>query len=88
MNNQDKIKQFRKHVETAYGNCAFGYKAGFDEILCYELHSQPVNPRMTTKTVNNGFETGLTFKELAQKWGVNVRFLGELIADHCKKLGE
>jgi len=70
MNNQDKIKQFRKHVETAYGNCPFGYKAGFDEILCYELHSQPVNPRMTTKTVNNDFETGLTFKELAQKWGV------------------
>lgn len=88
MNNHDKIKQFRKHVETAYGNCPFGYKAGFDEILCYELHSQPVNPRMTIKTVNNGFETGLTFKELAQKWGINVRFLGELIADHCKKLGE
>ena len=41
---------------------------------------------MNHKTMNNGYETGLTFKELAQKWGITVSFLGELIADHCKKL--
>ena len=42
--------------------------------------------RMKTKTVNNGNETGLTFRELAQKWGISTSFLGELVADHCKKL--
>ena len=31
-------------------------------------------------------ESGLTFKWLAKKWGISVAFLGELIADHCKKL--
>jgi hypothetical protein len=31
---------------------------------------------------------GLTFKWLAEKWGISVSFLGELIADHCNKLEE
>ena len=31
-------------------------------------------------------EEGLTFKWLAEKWGISVTFLGELIADHCIKL--
>jgi len=43
---------------------------------------------MQGKTYSGGFDTGLTFKELAQKWGISVTFLGELIADHCKKLEE
>jgi len=55
-------------------------------MLCYEIHEEPVNPRMRTKTRNDGFCTGLTFRELAEKWGITVAFLGELIADHCKKL--
>ncbi len=29
---------------------------------------------------------GLTFKELAQKWEISVAFLGDVIADHCRKL--
>ncbi|MCX5803836.1 MAG: hypothetical protein NTU69_09965 [Proteobacteria bacterium] len=81
-----KTKEFRKHIENAYKNQQFGFKGGFDEILCYELHTQPVNPRMDCMTINNGYETGLTFKELAQKWGITVSFLGELIKDHCQKL--
>jgi hypothetical protein len=80
-----EIKKFRKHIEKSYVSTKFTY-VGFDEILCYELHSQPINPRMNIKTVNNGFETGLTFIELANKWGISISFLGELIADHCKKL--
>ena len=81
----NNINKFRKIIEKSY-TCdkTFPY-AGFDEILCYELHSQPVNPRMGVPT-SSGFETGLTFKELAQKWGISVSFLGELITDHCKKL--
>lgn len=80
------VKKFRKHIEKIYSACPFEYKGGFDEILCYEMHSQPINPRMNVKTASNGFETGLTFKELAQKWGISVSFLGELISDHCKRL--
>lgn len=80
-----KIQQFRSDIENTYKNSHIPF-ASFGEILCYELHSQPVNPRMDTKTCNDGFETGLTFKELAQKWDIDTAFLGELVMDHCKKL--
>jgi len=75
-----KISIYREYIEKAYQNQQFGFSGGFDEILCYELHSNPVNPRLRIG------EKGLTFKELAQKWGISVAFLGELIADHCRKL--
>jgi len=81
-----RIKEFRKQIERSYKACRFSEYASFDEILCYEIHSQPVNPRMCVKTCIDGFETGLTFKELAKKWGISVDFLGKLIADHCSKL--
>lgn len=29
---------------------------------------------------------GLTFEWLARKWGVSLSLLGELIADHCRRL--
>lgn len=83
-----QIEQFRKQIERSYRACRFSEYASFDEILCYEIHTQPVNPRMRVKTCNDGFETGLTFKELAKKWGISVSFLGELIANHCRKLEE
>ena len=79
-NSLNKIKAYREYIEYAYQNQQFGFSGGFDEILCYELHSNPVNPRLEIG------EKGLTFKELAQKWGISMSFLGELIADHCKKL--
>lgn len=31
-------------------------------------------------------ETGLTFKDLARVWNVDLEFLGEVIKDHCVKL--
>jgi len=85
---QTKIKKFRKHIERSYRNTPmpFEYKGGFDELLCYELHGQPINPRMNHKTLNDGYCMGLTFRELAKKWGISITFLGELIADHCKEL--
>ena len=86
MKTEIKVKKFRKHVEKIYQFHPTGCGDSFGEILCYELHEQPVNPRMNGKTFSDGFETGLTFKELANKWGINTDFLGELIADHCKKL--
>ncbi len=83
-----QIDEFRSHIEQSYRACRFSEYASFDEILCYELHSEPVNPRMRSKTMNDGYSTGLTFKELAEKWNISVTFLGDLIADHCKKLEE
>ena len=82
---KEKIEQFRAMIETCYNGSSNNYNGGFDEILCFELHSQPVNPRMGLRT-SSGYETGLTFKELAQKWNIPVSFLGELIFDHCKRL--
>jgi len=82
------IKEFRQIIEERYSLAPTGCGGGFDEILCYELHTQPVNPRMDCKTFSGGYETGLTFKDLAKKWGINVSFLGDIIADHCRKLEE
>jgi hypothetical protein len=31
---------------------------------------------------------GLTFIWLAEKWGISLSLLGELIWDHCKRLNE
>jgi len=83
-----ELRKFRNHVEKSYQVHPTRCGGSFGEILCYELHSEPINPRMQHKTFNKGFCIGLTFKELAQKWGISVTFLGELIADHCKKLEE
>lgn len=82
-----QIEQFRKHIEKMYSFYPTKCGGSFDELLCYEFHDEPINPRMEGKTYS-GFCTGLTFKELAAKWGISVTFLGELIADHCRKLEE
>ncbi len=79
-----EIESFRNLIELNYRESGIPY-AGFDEILCYELHSQPINPRMIIST-STGKCTGLTFKELANKWGISLPFLGKLIRDHCEKL--
>ena len=88
MKKTNKIEKFRDHIEKTYRKVPTGCGGSFGELICYEIHEQPVNPRMRHKTFNDGFNTGLTFKELAQKWGISVTFLGELIADHCRKLEE
>ncbi len=31
---------------------------------------------------------GLTFIKLSKKWGINLTLLGELLADHCRRLEE
>ena len=46
-----------------------GCGCSFDELLCWEIHSN-----------------GMTFKWLAQKWGISLPTLGEIIWDHCKRL--
>ena len=86
MKKQQKIIKFREHIENSYQKVPTGCGGSFGEIICFELHEQPINPRMSYKTFNDGYCTGLTFKELANKWGITTSFLGELIADHCYKL--
>lgn len=81
-----KVRQFREHIERSFQKSGRIGGGSFGEILCHELHEEVFNPRMQTKTGNDGYCTGLTFKELAAKWGISVSFLGELIADHCRKL--
>ena len=53
-----------------------GTRGDFAELLCYELHSGH----------DGEHEGGLTFNWLAKKWEVPISFLGELIADHCRRL--
>ncbi len=83
----EKIDRFRDHIQRSYVN-AEHHSGDFGEILCFELHNQPINPNMHRKTCNDGFQTGLTFRDPAEKWGISCKFLGELIADHCEKLGD
>ena len=88
MGKSEKIKLFREHIQNTYTRYPLACEdfGDFDVILCYEIHESLANPRMHTKTMNDGYCTGLTFNELAAKWGISVTFLGELIADHCRKL--
>lgn len=86
MKNALRIEQFRQRIEERYAHHPTGCGGSFDEILCYEFHNEPVNPRMDCKTLSDGYSTGLTFKELAAKWGISVTFLGQLVAHHCERL--
>jgi len=80
---QCKIAEFRSLVEETCANGQHTNNTGsFGEILCHELHGMPVNPRMTQKTANNGYATGLTFKQIARKWGISPTTLGDLIAEY------
>ena len=83
---KNTVIRYRKIIEERYSKAHTGCGGSFGELLCYEIHTQPINPRMDSKTFTDGYSTGLTFRELADKWGISVGFLGELIADHCKKL--
>ena len=62
-----EIKRFRNHIGKRYQTYPTGCGGSFDEILCFELHTQPINSRMMHKTFSGGYNTGLTFKELAEK---------------------
>jgi len=33
-------------------------------------------------------ENGMTFEWIAEKWGISLSLLGELIRDHCMRLEE
>lgn len=70
------IESCRRRVEEAYKGKELGSGSiggCFGAILCHELHYG-----------SDG--NGMHFVALADKWGIPVSLLGELIHDHCKRL--
>lgn len=71
------IESLRRWVAEQYQGVLLpgigGTSGDFGEILCHELHSG-----------SDG--NGLHFSALAEKWGIPVSILGELIWDHCRRL--
>ena len=63
------LARLRRLIEEQYVGNPTGCGNSFDEILCWEIHSN-----------------GMTFKWLAQKWGISLPTLGEIIRDHCDRL--
>ena len=74
--NTPKLLEFRTIIEERYEENPTGCGNSFDEILCYELHHGS----------DGVHKDGLTFRWLAEKWGISLPFLGDLISDHCKGL--
>ena len=76
MHEESFVESCRCEVERQYSQTrlASGSVGGcFGSILCSELH--------------HGLDgKGLHFTALAEKWGIPVSLLGELIWDHCKRL--
>ncbi len=71
-----KILEFQDIIVEQYKQHPTGAGNSFNEILCYELHHGS----------DGEHEGGLTFLWLADKWGISVSFLGELIHNHCIEL--
>jgi hypothetical protein len=70
----------RQSIEQQYRDTRLGsgtVGGCFGSILCHELHCG-----------DDPIPAGRHFKELAEKWGVSLPTLGELIWDHCKRLEE
>ncbi len=72
MRQEPRIERFRRLIEESYDEHPTGCGGSFGELLCYELHTR------------NG--KGMTFLALARKWGVSLPTLGDLIADHCRRM--
>jgi hypothetical protein len=79
----NELEMLRDKVCNLYYNSPFpptGCGASFGELLCHEIHGPSYN------LAGELCEQGLTFLWLAEKWGITVAQLGELIYDHCKRL--
>ena len=79
----DEHKELKKMITGAYSKAGgTGCGGSFSEVLAYELSTQPVNPRMKIGA------TGLSFREIADKWGIPLSTLGELLLDQCVGMGD
>ena len=71
------LGSLRRRVEEQYKQTQLGSGSiggCFGSILCHELHH------------GGSTGTGLHFSALAAKWNIPVSLLGDLIADHCRRL--
>lgn len=71
------LESCRRRVEEQYASISLGSGSVggcFGSILCHEIHHGGPD------------ETGLHFVALANKWGIPVSTLGELVWDHCRRL--
>jgi hypothetical protein len=68
------LETLRRRVVEAYRVKPTGCGGSFGELLCHELHR------------GGPHQTGLTFTQLAEKWGISVSLLGEMICDHCRRM--
>lgn len=66
------VENFREHVEVLYNHTALG--SGSRGGCFGSILCDEIH------------HEGLHFKALAEKWHITVPFLGEVIADHCKRL--
>lgn len=64
-----RLDRLRHLIEGQYAGHPTGCGGSFEELLCWEIHSN-----------------GKTFVWLAEKWGISLPTLGELIWDHCCRL--
>ena len=72
------LESCRRRVVDQYAGITLGsgcVGGCFGSILCHELHQG-----------NDPHQSGLHFLALAAKWGISVVVLGDLIADHCRRL--
>jgi hypothetical protein len=84
-----RLVQFREVVEREYLRHPTGCGGSFGEILCFELHNGDREEFLdyASSLEKIGVHAGCDFVALAHKWHVPVAFLGDLIADHCRELG-
>jgi hypothetical protein len=78
MHEEPFLESLRRRVEEQYRHTTLGsgcVGGCFGSILCHELHMG-----------NDPQPAGLHFSALAAKWGIPVSVLGDLIADHCRRL--
>lgn len=87
------LESCRRRVEEQYAHARLGSgQVGgcFGSILCHELHSggPVIGTLPPTKKGGKKYDVhiGLHFSALAEKWGIPVSLLGELVWDHCKRL--
>lgn len=84
------LEAFREYIEREYRSRPTGCGGSFDEILCFELHNGDRSEFLayTASVERNGVHAGCDFKALAKKWEIPVAFLGQLVSQHCERLGD
>lgn len=81
---------FQEYIERLYRLHPTGCGQSFDEILCFEIHNGDRDDFLgySDSIARNGVHAGCDFNALAKKWEIPVAFLGQLVSQHCDRLGD